>query len=107
MYFFGHNETDKLLAGRGLKAGVVINNIKLPGYQRVLVTQRCKMVVGASMTIGDYVLPRLLGAFTKKFPTVEPTMTTYTEKRFKYLSRLITARQFPFIEKWVSLPLTS
>ncbi|SFH14720.1 DNA-binding transcriptional regulator, LysR family [Desulfotomaculum arcticum] len=34
-----------------------------------------KIVFGASMTIGDYVLPRLLGAFTKKFPAVELTMT--------------------------------
>ncbi len=34
-----------------------------------------KMVVGASMTIGEYVLPRLLGAYARKFPAVELAMT--------------------------------
>lgn len=34
-----------------------------------------KMVVGASMTIGEYVLPRLLGAYAKMFPAVELAMT--------------------------------
>lgn len=34
-----------------------------------------KMVVGASMTVGEYVLPRLLGAFARKFPRVELVMT--------------------------------
>ncbi|OAT85619.1 LysR family transcriptional regulator [Desulfotomaculum copahuensis] len=34
-----------------------------------------KMVVGASMTVGEYVLPRLLGAYAKKFPEVELAMT--------------------------------
>ncbi|MGB9803477.1 selenium metabolism-associated LysR family transcriptional regulator [Desulfofundulus sp.] len=34
-----------------------------------------KIAVGASMTIGEYVLPRLLGAFARKYPDVELTMT--------------------------------
>lgn len=33
-----------------------------------------KIVVGASMTIGEYVLPRLVGAFSNKFPEVELAM---------------------------------
>ncbi|AEG14056.1 transcriptional regulator, LysR family [Desulfofundulus kuznetsovii DSM 6115] len=35
-----------------------------------------KIAVGASMTIGEYVLPRLLGAFAQKYPDVELAMTT-------------------------------
>ncbi|HHW43907.1 LysR family transcriptional regulator [Desulfofundulus thermobenzoicus] len=34
-----------------------------------------KIVVGASMTIGEYVLPRLLGAYARKYPEVELAMT--------------------------------
>ncbi len=34
-----------------------------------------KITVGASMTIGEYVLPRLLGAFAQKYPDVELAMT--------------------------------
>ncbi|HUW66257.1 MAG TPA: selenium metabolism-associated LysR family transcriptional regulator [Spirochaetia bacterium] len=33
-----------------------------------------KLVVGASMTIGEYVLPRLMGAYAKNFPSVELAM---------------------------------
>lgn len=39
-----------------------------------LVTGR--IVVGASMTIGEYVLPGLLGAFARKYPEVELAMLT-------------------------------
>ena len=43
-------------------------------YLMGLVTGR--IVVGASMTIGEYVLPGLLGAFARKYPEVELAMIT-------------------------------
>lgn len=34
-----------------------------------------KLTIGASFTVGEYVLPRLLAAFTRRYPEVKFTVT--------------------------------
>jgi LysR family transcriptional regulator, transcriptional activator of the cysJI operon len=61
------------------------------------------LAIGASLTIGEYVLPRLLAAFHQRFPLVTPTVTIANTQR---VAELVSARRLDvgLVEGEVALP---